>query len=145
MAFGDDLLAFLDAGSTKITAGTNAFKNAVTETTGRAVFVIETPGLPAIEKFGGELPAITRPRAQIMVRSTKAVGGSGIAGSTGTRILAQDMWELCVGVTDENMNSIRYLRCEPLQDPFSLGHDEAGRAMFAFNVQAMRTPTTQAG
>lgn len=143
MPFVDDLVVLLDT-STKVAAGSSLFKNAMPESTGRAVFVVEYPGLPAVEKFSGELPAMTRPRAQVTVRSTKPSGGSGIPGSTATRNLAQDMWELVVGVANETVNSVLYQRIAPLQDPFFLRHDEAGRAVFAFNVEALRSATTQA-
>ena len=143
MAFVDDLTVLLDT-STKIAVGSSLFKNAMPESTARAVFVHETPGLPAVEKFGGELPAMTRPRAQVTICSTKAVGGSGIAASTATRILAQDMWELVVGVHNETVNGVVYQRMEPLQDVFFLRRDEAGRGVFCFNVQALRSATTQA-
>src|SRR4051812_31184330 len=115
MAFVDDLVALLDT-STKIAAATSLFKNSMPETTGRAVFVTEYPGSAAVEKFSGVLPAMTRPRAQIVARSTKAVGGDGIAGSTGTRVLIQDMWELVVGVANQSVNSVLYQRIAPLQD-----------------------------
>ena len=143
MPFADELVAYIDSNSTALTAGTNLFKNAVVETTGRAVFVVETPGAPAIDKFSGTLPAITRPRCQVMVRSTAAVGGAGIPASTGTRALAQDVWEVLYGIVNTSLSGKTYLRVEPLQDPFFLRHDEAGRACFAFNVQAMRAASTQ--
>ena len=140
----DDLVAYLDTNSTKVTAATNLFKHAIVETTGRAVFVIETMGAPNIEKFSGSLPAMIRPRASITVRSTASVGGAGIAGSTGTRDLAGDMWDLLVGVANTSVNSKTYQRVECLQTPFFLRRDEKGRAHIVFNVQAMASPTTQA-
>lgn len=145
MSFGDDLAAHLDSNSTKISAGTSLFLNVLpSDTTGRCVAVFETPGLPAIEKFGGVLPAMTQPRAQIVTRSTKPSGGSGVSGSSGARSLAQDMWEVCVGIANQSVNGHTYQRVAPLQDPFFLRRDEAGRAMFVFNVECMRSATTNA-
>lgn len=143
MPFVDDLVVLLDT-STKLSAGTSLFKNSVPETTGRAVFVTEYAGLPAIEKFSGVLPAMTRPRAQIMIRSTAPSGPDGIPASTATRNLAQSMWELTIGVVNQSVNSVTYQRIAPLQDPFFLRHDERGRACFAFNIEALRSATTQA-
>lgn len=142
--FGSELLTYLDSGSTKIAAGTSLFLNATPDTTGRSVCVIETPGSPAYDRYGSALPAMTRPRAQIVTRSTKAVGGEGIAASTGTRSLAQDMWELVTGIKDVTLSPAYYQRVVPLQDPFLLHHDEAGRAVFIFNIEALRTATTNA-
>ena len=107
------------------------------------MFVIETPGLPPVAKFSAR-PAISRPRAQVLIRSTKAIGGGGIPNSTGTRDLAGDMWDICDGVTETNMNGNRYMRLDCLQDPYLMRFDESGRANFVFNVQAMRAFTTQA-
>ena len=142
MPFVDEIVSHLDSQSTKIAAGTSLFKNAVVETTGRAVFVIETPGSPAHDRFGSALPAMVRPRAQSMTRSTKAIGGEGVPASTGTRSLAQDMWEIVTAIKDQTLSSVYYQRVEPLQDPWLLHHDEAGRAVFVFGVEALRTATT---
>ena len=145
MSAADDILAYLDNNSTKVTAATNLFKNAVGESSGRAVFVIPVPGLPAIEKFSGTTPAMTRPRVQIVTRSTKAVGAQGIPGSTATMDLAEDMRDLLVGVANTSVNGITYQRIFALQsEPFNIGRDEAGRHMFAQNFQCLRSPTTQA-
>ncbi len=142
MPFADDLTVYIDSSSTSITAGTNLFKNAVVETTRRSIFVIETRGQASVEKFSGALPAITRPSADVIVRSTTPSGGSGIAASTGTRSLAQDMWELLVGVANTQMNSKNYQRVEPQTEPYFLGHDDRGRAMFGFTVDAMKSAST---
>ena len=143
MSFAGDLVAYLDSNSTKVTAGSNLFTNLVSETTGRAVFIVTYGGLPPIDKFSGTLPAMTQPRAQVIVRSTKPSGGDGIGSSTGTENLAFDMWDLC-HVANGTLNSNTYQRLQPLQDPFYLERDEAGRALFVFNCEAMRAATTQA-
>lgn len=141
MPFADDLVVYVDAQSTALTAGTSLFKNSVPETTGRACFIVETRGQSAIEKFGG-LPAMTRPQADVVVRSTKAVGGAGIASSTGTRSLAQDVWEILVQVANTSLNSKTYQRVTTLSDPYYMGTDEQGRALFGFQVSALRAATT---
>ena len=145
MGMADDVLAYLDTNSTKVTAGSNLFKNAMGESTGRAIFVIPTVGLPAIEKFSGTVPAMTRPRCQIVARTTKPLGGQGIAGSTATMDLAEDMRDLLAGVTDTAVNGTQYQRIFCVQsEPFNIGDDDAGRHLFAFTVQAIKSPSTQA-
>lgn len=141
-SFASDLVVYLDAQSTKVTAGSSLFKNVVTDSTGRAVFVIGYAGMPDIDKFSGTYPAMTRPRAQVMVRSTKAVGGDGVPGSTATENLARDMWDI-LHVANTTVNSVQYQRIVPLQEPFFLERDEAQRATFVFNVAGLRSPTTQ--
>lgn len=141
-SFASDLVVYLDAQSTKVAVGTSLFKNVVTESTGRAVFVVSYAGMPNIDRFSGTLPAMTQPRAQVMVRSTKAAGGGGVPGSTGTEDLARDMWDI-LHVANTSVNSVTYQRIVPLQEPFFLEHDEAARATFVFNVAGVRSPTTQ--
>lgn len=142
MAFGDDLVAYIDSNSTALTAGTSLFKNAIIETTGRAVFVVEVRGQSPQEKFGGTLPAYTQPSADVIVRSTIAAGGPGIAASTGTRSLAQNVWGILNVPVNTNVNSVYYERISPQTDPYYMGHDDQGRALFGFTVDAMRAPST---
>ncbi len=144
MPFIDEITTYIDSASTKVAVGTSLFKNAVTETTGRAVFVIETPGSPPYDRFGSFMPGMVRPRAQVMTRSTKAVGGEGVPASTGTRSLAQDMWEILQGIADQTLSSVYYQSVDVLQDPWLLHHDEAGRAVFVFGIEALRTASTNA-
>ena len=142
--FGSDLAAYIDTNST-FTAGTDLFLNTIRETTSnrRAVFVIETQGEPAIERMGaGTLPAMTRPSADVLVRSTKAIGGDGLASSTGSRSVAQDLWELLVGISNASVNGKTYQRITAAHDPYLMGRDQQGRVLFGFRVDAMRTATT---
>lgn len=143
MGFADDLVAYIDTGST-FTAGTDLFSNVIRDSTSnrRNVFVLETMGAPAVEKFSGSLPAMTQPSADILVRSTRAIGGDGIAQSTGTRSVVQDMWELLVGLANTSVNNKTYQRITCASDPYFLGRDEQGRAMFGFRVDALRSATT---
>lgn len=143
LPYGDDLVAHIDTNST-FTAGTDLFLNTILETTSnrRAVFVMEVPGEAAVEKMGGVLPAMTRPAADILVRSTKAIGGNGLASSTGTRSVAQDLWELLIGITNTSVNGKTYQRISPASDPFLMGRDDLGRVLFGFRVDGLRAATT---
>lgn len=143
MAFGDDLAAHIDSNST-FAAGADLFLNVIRDSTSnrRNVFVIETQGASPIEKFSGSLPAMTQPSADVLIRSTRAIGGDGIAQSTGTRTVAQNLWGLLNGIANTNVNSKVYQRITCASDPYFLGRDEQGRAMFGFRVDAMRSPTT---
>ncbi len=141
-SLADDLTVYLDSASTSIATGTNLFKNSIVETTGqRTVFVIATRGQASAEKFSGSLPAFTRPSADIVVRSTESIGGPAIAGSTGTEALAYEMWTALVGIANTTLNSRYYLRVDPQTEPYFMGHDDKGRAMFGFTVDTMRATT----
>ena len=144
LSFGDDLAAHIDSNSTAFTAGTNLFLNVIRESTSnvRAVFVIETQGDSAVEKMAAGLPAMTRPSADVLVRSTKAVGGDGLASSTGTRSAAQDLWELLVQIANTSVNGKTYQRITAAHDPYLMGRDQQGRVLFGFRVDALRSATT---
>ena len=144
MPFGDDLAAHIDSNSTAFTAGTNLFVNVIRDSTSnvRAVFVIETQGEPSIEKFSGGGPAMTRPSADILVRSTKAVGGDGLASSTGTRTVAQNLWGLLDRIVNTSVNGKTYQRISAPTEPVLMGRDELGRVLFGFSVDGLRAPTT---
>jgi hypothetical protein len=144
VGFAEDVLAHIDSNSTAFTAGTNLFVNTLRDTTAnvRSCFVIETQGEAAIEKFSGPLPAMTRPSADVIVRSTKAIGGEGISSSTGTRVVAQNLWGLLVRVANTSVNGKTYQRISAAHEPFLMGRDELGRVMFGFRVDGLRAPTT---
>lgn len=143
MSLGIDLATYIDSNST-FAAGTDLFVNTIRDSTTnrREVFVIEVQGEPAIEKFSGTLPAIARPSADVLVRSTAAVGGAGEASSTGTRSVAQNLWGLLVGVTNATISSRFYQRITAASEPLLMGRDEQGRVLFGFRVDAMRAPST---
>jgi hypothetical protein len=144
MPFADDVAAYIDSNSTAFTAGTNLFVNVIRDSTSdrREVFVIEVQGEPAIEKLSAGLPAMTRPSADVIVRSTKAIGGDGLASSTGTRTVAQNLWGLLVGVANTSVNGKTYQRITAAHDPYLMGRDQLGRALFGFTVDGLRAPTT---
>lgn len=145
MSAVDDIFTHLDANSTKLATGTSLFKYAMNESTGRAVFIIPTPGLAPIEKMSAGKPAITQPRVQIVTRTTKAAGGAGIPGSTGTYNLACDVRDILGSIANTTVGGIQFLRISALQsDPFNIGRDDAGRILFGQNFQCLRTPTSQA-
>ena len=144
MPFGDDLAAHIDTNSTVFTAGTNLFVNVIRDSTSnvRAVFVMETQGEASIEKFSGGGPAMTRPSADILVRSTKAIGGDGLASSTGTRTVAQNLWALLDRIVNTTVNGKTYQRISAPTEPSLMGRDEQGRVLFGFSVDGLRAPTT---
>ena len=144
MPFGDDVASYIDSNSTAFTAGANLFVNTVRDSTSnvRAVFVMETQGEPSIEKFGGGGPAMTRPSADILIRSTKAIGGDGAASSTGTRTVAQNLWALLDRVVNTSVNGKTYQRISAPTEPSLMGRDEQGRLLIGFSVDGLRAPTT---
>ena len=56
MGVTEDILTFLDAESTRFTAGTNAFINWLPSEPNTAASITETGGLAPAQTFGGDLP-----------------------------------------------------------------------------------------
>lgn len=127
------------------TLGTSLFLNALPDaTTGVAAAVYEYPGMQAMEKFGGSLPAWERPRVQVVVRSTAPPGGSGIASPVNARAKVDLAWRAFIAVTNQRVPTSTgsyYLRIEPLQSPALLERDDRGRVLFSFNAQVHRAVT----
>lgn len=146
MGMIEELGVYLTVQSTRFVLGRSLFLNGMPDgTTGAATCLTEYPGLPAIEKFSGDLPAFERPRVQIMTRSTGSVGGAGLASSTKARAISDVAWRAMIKVANRNLptstSGSYYLRVEPLQSPAFMGRDESGRTRIGFNCTISRVVT----
>ena len=128
----EELGAYLDAQSTRFTAGTNLFYNWLPSEPGTAASIIETGGLPPAYTFGGDLPKYENQRVQVMCRSTS---------STRARGNMNDAWVQLQEIENETLSSRSWLRVSAVQSPFSLGQDDQGRWLFACNFEAVRATT----
>lgn len=87
--------------------------------------IIETGGLAPVYIQNSARPAYQQPAAQIVGR----------AGSYNTaRLTAVAAYNAVLDIENELVNGVKYLYIRPLQEPFDLGPDDAGRARVAFNV-----------
>jgi hypothetical protein len=81
-------------------------------------------GEPNQETFGSGPAAVEQPRVQVLVRGTI----SDVAYAK-----CRAIYELLQPITNETVNGQDYKRIQPLQVPFGMGQDAAGRFLVAFN------------
>lgn len=132
MSVLEELGGYLDAQSTRFTAGTNLFYNWLPSEPGTAASIIETGGLAPAYTFAGDLPKFENQRVQVMCRSTS---------STRARANMNDAWFQLQEVANETLSSRSWLRVAAVQSPFSVGQDEQGRWLFAANFDCVRATT----
>lgn len=143
----DHLLEFLHYLSTNGcgTIGVGLRANAVVETTGPGLFVIEIPGLgPQITMSTGSY--VRKPRFRIESRST-APGPDQVdyPDITNARNLIQTAYQACLSVGDTSMASTGvapstglWLWAIPESEPSLAGRDGKDRVVFRFDVGCAR-------
>ena len=136
-----EILTYIDSYSTALVIGTNAFAGYLPETTGRAVAVFETGGLPPVHTYAGSLPIIERPRVQIIARSTRPTAGAP-ASATGVHAIIDTVWRLLDGIANRSLSGTTYLRVAAVQRPFLLEIDSRGRQIWSANFDCSRRKTT---
>lgn len=128
----EEVGTFLDAESTRFTAGTNLFYNYLPDEPGTAASIIETGGLPPTHVFAGDRPAWENARIAVTCRSTS---------STRARANMNDAWFQLHEVANETLSGRSYLRISAVQSPFLLERDERGRVSFQANFDVIRRTT----
>lgn len=124
-----DLATHLDGVLTSVTMATNLFGNDMPDSPDVLATLYETPGAPGIETLGAaSKAAIAVPRVQVQTRGTHDQA----------RALAREIHDQLVLLTNQQVNSVYYLRVQPLQEPFFLRRDEKERVVFCFNAEVHR-------
>jgi len=126
----DDVATFVDT-STALTVGTDLFKGLMPDTPDACVALYETPGEMALEMGGGSTPTVERPHLQVISRAADYVTA---------RNNSQTVHNAIRGVTDQTLSGRRYLRIQPLQDPYMMGRDENRRVKVVFNCSVEKEP-----
>lgn len=128
MALLDEIASRLDSEIAALTEGTNLFKGRFPDAPDTCAAVFEYQGRGPQHTFGTD-NAWRLPRLQVMVRAASYATGRALIESCFTALT----------FTNVTISGSRYMRCEPLQDPFYLNRDANERAIFAFNCEAWRT------
>jgi hypothetical protein len=124
----DEIGSFLAAEGVA-TVGTTLFKSLLPDSPDTAMALFETGGLSGQYVLGG-LPVDTeRPGLQILCRANDY--------ST-ARQHAENAYRALDSVNDQALSGVHYHWIQPQQPPFSLGQDERGRLLVAFNVIASK-------
>jgi hypothetical protein len=143
----EDIIEVVASASTKATKGANLFAHFLPETSlggGFAstslptVAVLESPGLPAVDRFvgaSGGLPAFNRPQFEVVVRSTQGVAG--VADPRPARGLTDNIYRAILSHPPNTTASTsgRRLTLGALP-PALVERDERGRFVFLISVDA---------
>lgn len=133
MGLIEEFGTYIDSASTRFTAGTNLFGNALPDEPNTATSLTEYGGGAPEYVFANDLPVNENQRVQVSCRSTS---------STRARANAQAAWVAVSGIANETLSGKSWLRAKPVQSPFLLRRDEQGRVIFAFNCDVMRRTTS---
>lgn len=134
MAWLDDLVSLLSPGVAVY--GTSLFvsSRAVIPTgDGPYLALIETGGSgPRRTQNAVATPAYVQPGAQVIAFAST---------EPAAKTMITNAYNVLVGVSNRLVGSVWYLWIRPLQEPFDMGLDEAGRIRIGFNVIALKRPT----
>lgn len=121
-----DVLDYLTTGGISTTS---LFAGQMPASPDAAVCVYETGGLGPVKAMGNTAgqAKFERPRVQIVSRGARF-------GYADARAVAQEAFLLLDGMPSRSVNGRRYLWGSAIQSPFTMGADEQGRPLIAFNV-----------
>ena len=88
---------------------------------GRAIALFESGGVEPQYTYSD---VHERPSVQVISRSTSYAQA---------RLGANQVWALLAAVENDTLSSVDYVRITPLQSPFDIGTDPAGRSMLSCN------------
>lgn len=124
-----DLATHLDSVLSSLVMATNLFGNDMPDAPDVLATLYETPGGPPVETLGAaSKAAVIVPRVQVQTRGAHDQ----------SRALAREIHDQLILLTNQQVNSVYYLRVQPLQEPFFLRRDEKERVVFCFNVEVQR-------
>lgn len=98
------------------------------------VALVEIPGLPPVHVHSAVQASFENPVCQILVRGQPY-------GYAGARAKAQAAFVALDGLSNVDLNGIRYLWIQSLQSPFFLRTDELSRPILAFSVRCAKAIT----
>ena len=146
MGMLEELGARLAGSTAGLVLGKSLFLHALPDdTTGVAVGLFETGGITPQSNYGAGKPVWENARVQILVRSTGASGGPGIASPVNARAKIKQVWENLTTIQNTSVGSTTvgksfYYRVTAVQSPFFLQRDGQGASVFACNFDVQRAP-----
>lgn len=141
----EDVLALIDAESTRLSVGVNLFANTLPDDVRSvAAAVFERPGEGPDDVYA-DLSAFERPGIQVVVRTTAPADGASAPSPLAARAEAWKAYVALNKVTNQALStaSTRTFGAIDLNEPpFLADVDDEGRHMFAFSGTAWVTPST---
>jgi hypothetical protein len=109
------------------TPGVDLFQGAMPHEPDAALVLQRYPGIMNTPERGDPPSvAVERPRVQVLARAPHPAQAEA---------RAQAAYRALIRLANQRLGATWYLRAEPLQAPFDLGRDDAGRWLVGFNVQ----------
>lgn len=144
----DSLADYLDAGSTKLTVGTNLFVGDLPDTATITVALLDSGGAAEVRNHSQATAAFLRPGFQVLIRSTAPANGALAINPVAAKTIATEVYHRISRLGDQNIptstGSVRIVATEMLQSPYFIDRDEAGRSLFGFNVACWIPDSTNA-
>jgi Bacteriophage minor capsid protein len=122
-----------NSGSLSLTFGTDLFAGLMPNSPDNCVTLFEYPGeAPEYTMGPTSLPAISKPRLQVLVRNLDYMTG---------RAQIEAVVSALETICNETINSTLYERVARTQEPSFLHRDAARRIFFVANMEVQRSPT----
>lgn len=117
------------------TVGVNLFAGGMPDQPDEALAVIPYYGRqPQLERGATPDVGIEYPRAQILARANHP---------RRALELAERPYRVLARLANRRLSGTWYVGVVPLQSPYSVGRDEAGRYLAGFNIEAMKGPSDE--
>ena len=127
----EDICAVLSAAGVG-TAGVNLFAGFLPDAPDAASVVYETGGSAPTMAMRATVGAVVEnPSVQVVSRALAY-------DEAAARATSHTAWKALCGLPDQTVNGTRYLWALPIQSPFLMGRDEAGRVLIAFNADVVK-------
>ena len=132
MGMLEDIGGYIDA-QTTLTLGTDLFLGLIPDTPSNCVSVFENGGVaPDFTMGTNNLPQLERPELQFIVRNSSYSAG---------RIIADTLYRTITQISNQTINSVRYLRLQPISNPSVMDRDANRRVLFTCNFYVVRVMT----
>jgi hypothetical protein len=129
MSLVEDMLVFVPTLTTGLVVGTNFFGDLLPDEPIKCVAVIATPGAGPDEVFGNDLPPVTRPRLQLMVRD---------ATYAEAKTTVEQIWKGLMVVANIDINGTHYYRIGSTDVPSLLRKNARNNPIFSCNFDVSK-------
>lgn len=128
VALLDDIGSFV-ASAASLTLGTNLFLSLLKDQPDEATAIYEFAGESPAYGMGQDLPALYKPRIQVITRSLSYPTA---------RSRMETIWQALQGLRDESISGTYYLAVNALGQPEQIGRDSLQRERMMANFQVWK-------
>lgn len=144
VAWIEDIVAYLDAGSTALTVGVNLFADAMPDDSPKvALSVFEVSALAPEQTFGGG--GWLRPTISVISRSTAPADGTSMPDPRGARAAVWSAYRQLNAVANQTLttgSTRQFGAISPMGTPAFSDVDEQGRVRYSFDAEVWMLGST---